>query len=83
VVAFFEKNGLQHGELALRQQDDDGGQNVVVVRELEWNCDSSVLAVWLHSNKERLAMGAPAFFCRDLAPPCQKYWSLLWICRWA
>ena len=53
MVTFFEKNGLQHGELQLRgfQQEDE--QNVVFVRELEWNCDSSVLAVWLYSDKER------------------------------
>ena len=37
-VGFFEKNGLQHGELPLRTEMD--------VKELEWNCDSSVLMVW-------------------------------------
>lgn len=49
VVAFFEKNGLQHGELQLRQATT--GDNVAVVLKLEWNCDSSVLAIWLHSDQ--------------------------------
>jgi elongator complex protein 1 len=47
VVAFFEKNGLQHGELDLRV----GGQEQLRVRELEWNCDSTVLAVWAQSKE--------------------------------
>jgi len=38
IVAFFEKNGLQHGEFKLRTSMD--------VVELEWNCDSTILLVW-------------------------------------
>jgi len=38
VIAFFEKNGLQHGELELRHQQ-------LTIKQLEWNCDSTVLAV--------------------------------------
>jgi hypothetical protein len=38
VIAFFEKNGLQHGELELRHQQ-------LSIKQLEWNCDSTVLAV--------------------------------------
>lgn len=37
VVAFFEKNGLQHSEFSLRK--------VAEVLEVEWNSDSSVLLV--------------------------------------
>ncbi|CAG8447568.1 10999_t:CDS:10 [Ambispora leptoticha] len=40
-ICFFEKNGLPHGEFALRET-----KNHKVV-ELAWNCDSSILAVWL------------------------------------
>jgi len=43
-VAFFEKNGLQHGEFILRTEMD--------VKELEWNCDSSVLLVWGHKDTD-------------------------------
>ncbi|KAF9995387.1 hypothetical protein BGZ80_001407 [Entomortierella chlamydospora] len=40
-IVFFERNGLRHGEFTLREPND------TVVKELSWNCDSSVLAVWL------------------------------------
>ncbi|CAG8480292.1 12289_t:CDS:10 [Ambispora gerdemannii] len=40
-ICFFEKNGLTHGAFALRET-----KNHKVV-ELAWNCDSSILAVWL------------------------------------
>ncbi|KAG0000493.1 hypothetical protein BGZ65_004319, partial [Modicella reniformis] len=40
-IVFFEKNGLRHGEFTLREPSD------TVVKELAWNCDSTVLAVWL------------------------------------
>lgn len=38
MVAFLEKNGLQHGEAAVRGEGR--------VRELGWSCDSKVLLVW-------------------------------------
>ncbi|XP_051785859.1 elongator complex protein 1 [Erpetoichthys calabaricus] len=41
-VVFFEKNGLLHGEFTLPFQKDE-----VKVKELLWNSDSTVLAVWL------------------------------------
>ncbi|ORZ30931.1 IKI3 family-domain-containing protein [Catenaria anguillulae PL171] len=41
-VVFFEPNGLRHGEFTLR-----GATDAVVVREMAWNCDSTVLAVWV------------------------------------
>ena len=44
IVAFFEKNGLQHGEFKLRTDME--------VKELEWNCDSSVLLVWGYKDQD-------------------------------
>nr|DBA28623.1 TPA: hypothetical protein GDO54_008951 [Pyxicephalus adspersus] len=41
-VIFFEKNGLVHGEFTL-----PFGKGEVQVKELLWNSDSTVLAVWL------------------------------------
>ena len=41
-VIFFERNGLQHGEFTLR-----GNQSNWLVRELYWNADSTVLAIWM------------------------------------
>lgn len=43
-VVFFERNGLRHGEFSLPYK-----ANEVVVREVEWNSDSSVLLVWVDS----------------------------------
>ncbi|XP_068089818.1 elongator complex protein 1 [Hyperolius riggenbachi] len=41
-VIFFEKNGLVHGEFSL-----PFARGAVQVKELLWNADSTVLAVWL------------------------------------
>jgi hypothetical protein len=38
---FFERNGLRHGEFTLRESDEHK------IIELQWNSDSSILAVWL------------------------------------
>ena len=39
---FFERNGLRHGEFTL-----PFAQGEVQVLELGWNCDSSILAIWI------------------------------------
>ncbi|KJE96404.1 hypothetical protein CAOG_09002 [Capsaspora owczarzaki ATCC 30864] len=49
-IVFFERNGLRHGEFTL-----PFGRDQVVVRELAWNADSSVLAVWLEATPIVLA----------------------------
>lgn len=41
-VVFFERNGLLHGEFTL-----PFGKDQVKVKELLWNSDSTVLAIWL------------------------------------
>jgi len=41
VIAFFEKNGLRHGEFSLPFT-----QNECKIRLLSWNFESSILAVW-------------------------------------
>nr|XP_053646300.1 putative elongator complex protein 1 isoform X1 [Cherax quadricarinatus]XP_053646301.1 putative elongator complex protein 1 isoform X1 [Cherax quadricarinatus] len=41
-VIFFEKNGLKHGEFNLPFKS-----NEMLVKEVSWNQDSSVLLVWL------------------------------------
>ncbi|KAF9975119.1 hypothetical protein BGZ73_001334 [Actinomortierella ambigua] len=40
-IVFFERNGLRHGEFSIREDKE------TVVKEVLWNCDSTVLAVWL------------------------------------
>uniref|UniRef100_A0A8C5MDG3 Elongator complex protein 1 n=1 Tax=Leptobrachium leishanense TaxID=445787 RepID=A0A8C5MDG3_9ANUR len=41
-VVFLEKNGLLHGEFTL-----PFGRGDVKVKELQWNSDSTILAIWL------------------------------------
>lgn len=48
-VVFFECNGLQHGEFTLEEGGGERDTKQVYVRELQWSCDSSVLALWLES----------------------------------
>ena len=48
-VVFFECNGLKHGEFTLEEGGGDRDTKQVYVRELQWSCDSSVLALWLES----------------------------------
>ncbi|XP_071449948.1 elongator complex protein 1 [Hetaerina americana] len=46
MVVFFEKNGLRHGEFNL-----PFGPNEVLVKDLSWNADSTLLAVHCESMK--------------------------------
>jgi elongator complex protein 1 len=54
-VVFFERNGLRHGEFGLRPSELGVNTKPAAtsfrwgyrVRELSWNCDSSVLCVWI------------------------------------
>ncbi|KDQ06369.1 hypothetical protein BOTBODRAFT_622525 [Botryobasidium botryosum FD-172 SS1] len=61
-VVFFERNGLRHGEFGLRLWDpsdksveSSGGRNGkwgYRIKELAWNADSLVLAVWVEKDAE-------------------------------
>lgn len=48
VVAFFEKNGLKHGEFVLPFMKSD-----VSVKKLAWSADSEVLSVWCEETASR------------------------------
>ncbi|KAI5122330.1 hypothetical protein M0805_002497 [Coniferiporia weirii] len=55
-LVFFEKNGLRHGQFALREEggereDENGRRWGYKVREVLWNADSNILAVWLEKNE--------------------------------
>ncbi|TPX49791.1 hypothetical protein SeMB42_g00599 [Synchytrium endobioticum] len=45
-VVFFERNGLRHGEFELREPQSSK------VRELAWNADSTILAIWIERVNE-------------------------------
>ncbi|KAJ3055398.1 hypothetical protein HK097_010674, partial [Rhizophlyctis rosea] len=64
-VVFFERNGLRHGEFSIREP----GAKVV---ELQWNADSSVLAVWL--TRESSDSGASSVV--QLWTSSNYYWYL-------
>ena len=57
-VIFFERNGLRHGEFTLRVDQigvKDKGVNHerrwgYKIRELAWNSDSNVLAIWIEGD---------------------------------
>jgi len=66
-VIFFERNGLRHGEfslhvdqLSMQKKRPDGGRDEqwgYRVRELAWNSDSTVLAVWVEGNDGDVGKG--------------------------
>lgn len=47
-IAFFEKNGLRHGEFTLPFNVDE-----VKVQEVSWNTSSTILAVWCEDLNEQ------------------------------
>lgn len=47
-VVFFERNGLRRYDFALREPEDAQSR----VRELSWNSDSTLLAVWIQRKDE-------------------------------
>lgn len=54
-IVFFEKNGLRHGEFTLREDGVEKAESSrkwgYKVRDLFWNADSDVLAVWLERDE--------------------------------
>ena len=53
-VVFFERNGLQHGEFTLC-----AGEGGWIVREVKWNNDSSVLAIFLEGEEKTVEVATP------------------------
>lgn len=56
-VVFFERNGLRRYEFALREQGDAS-----VVRELAWNAESTLLAVWIERPEGHVGASARGCF---------------------
>lgn len=53
-VVFLERNGLQHGEFGLREGAEGGKSGAwgdSLIMDMQWSCDSEVLAVWIRSEK--------------------------------
>ena len=63
-VVFFERNGLRHGQFALRltkEEMDDWGRQIT----LKWNIDSSVLAVLLNDRIQLWTMGNYHYYLKQ------------------
>jgi elongator complex protein 1 len=65
-VIFFERNGLRHGEFELRcdrwKRSAEKESNLRYgyrVKELAWNADSSVLAVWIELDDSDIGKALP------------------------
>ncbi|KAI4115469.1 MAG: hypothetical protein LQ345_003927 [Seirophora villosa] len=56
-VVFFERNGLRHGQFPLRPLDGVQDGNEVSIRSLQWNVDSTVLAVTYDDRVQLWTMG--------------------------
>ena len=56
-VVLFERNGLRHGQFSLRPLDDVDRARNVFVRSLQWNIDSTVLAVSYDDRIQLWTMG--------------------------
>ncbi|CAG8446071.1 15447_t:CDS:10 [Acaulospora morrowiae] len=65
-IIFFEKNGLRHGEFTLRETLKHK------IIEILWNCDSTVLAVWL----ERGSLETEKSSCVQLWNANNYHWYL-------
>ena len=55
-VVFFERNGLRHGQFALRSLDGVENEKIPL-RSLQWNLDSTVLAIGYEDRVQLWTMG--------------------------
>lgn len=56
-VVFFERNGLRHGQFPLRPLDEIRDGKEVQIRSLQWNVDSTVLAISYDDRVQLWTMG--------------------------
>ncbi|CAO1600903.1 Putative elongator complex protein 1 [Xanthoria calcicola] len=56
-VVFFERNGLRHGQFDLRPLDGAEHGTEVPIRALQWNVDSTVLAISYDDRVQTWTMG--------------------------
>lgn len=56
-VVFFERNGLRHGQFPLRPLDGAEDGREALIRSLQWNVDSTVLAISYDDRVQLWTMG--------------------------
>lgn len=75
-VIFFERNGLRHGEFSLRPAE---GLDLSTSKiELEWNSDSTVLAVTLEDRIQLWTMGNYHWYLKQEILTAEKPVGLRW-----
>lgn len=73
-VVFFERNGLRHGQFTLRAPvvDEHSGADALDEVDLQWNADSTVLAVVLRDRVQLWTMGNYHWYLKqDIL--CRRY----------
>ncbi|ROT43726.1 IKI3 family protein [Sodiomyces alkalinus F11] len=75
-VVFFERNGLRHGDFTLRSPGGDILSHDGI--RLEWNNDSTVLAVILSDTIQLWTMGNYHYYLKQEVPITSPYVHLAW-----
>lgn len=73
-IVFFERNGLRHGQFPLRPLDGVGHERDVLIRSLQWNVDSTVLAVSYDDRVQLWTMGNYHWYLKqEIMEPRMKW----------
>ncbi|KAL8761308.1 MAG: hypothetical protein Q9184_002550 [Pyrenodesmia sp. 2 TL-2023] len=73
-VIFFERNGLRHGQFPLRPLGRVGDGKEVLIRSLQWNIDSTVLAVSYDDRVQLWTMGNYHWYLKqEIMEPSLKW----------
>jgi elongator complex protein 1 len=75
-VVFFERNGLRHGEFTLRSTESSITSHDKI--RLEWNSDSTVLAVLLSNMVQLWTMGNYHWYLKQEIPMDTRSVGLAW-----
>ncbi|KAF6816844.1 elongator complex protein (IKI3 family protein) [Colletotrichum sojae] len=75
-VVFFERNGLRHGQFTLRCADGPLSEHEKI--RLEWNSDSTVLAVILKDRIQLWTMGNYHWYLKKEVPLTSAFVGLAW-----
>lgn len=75
-VVFFERNGLRHGQFTLKSSETDIHAETQI--RLEWNSDSTVLAVLLNETVQLWTTGNYHWYLKQEIKVVDKTTSLTW-----
>lgn len=75
-IIFFERNGLRHGQFTLRSTQNDVQSESSI--KLEWNSDSTVLAVLLKDTAQLWTMGNYHWYLKQEIPLQAALSSFAW-----